>query len=283
MAKYSESAAFNVTEVLHLRSSDGECINNSGDLSKLVKKMPKLRCLHIEHTPLASGENGDLNNDRGVFFHLPSSLEELSITQCGLEDDNVLDSVVSYFRTKASTTTTKINPRDFSLYVASNTLILKKLDLSNNFKMSDAQWARLINSLHNVKLEEIDLLTNHEDIYDVLIGTGSPVLAAVTRFLKSNTKLKVLKLSYFALGAPAQWAAFSSVLESHPCLEELEIQSYRSQNDNGVFDIMGDSLGLDHITNAIASNCKLKKVTIQFESFGQLESICRYSKDQIAR
>jgi hypothetical protein len=104
-----------------------------------------------------------------------------------------------------------------------------------------------------------------------LVGTGSPVLAAVTRFLKCNKKLKVLKLPYFELGALAQWVAFSSVLESHPCLEELEIELW-----GGNVNIRGDNVGLDHITNAIASNRKLKKVNIQFHSFGQLESICSY-------
>jgi hypothetical protein len=180
MAKCSESTAFNVTETLRLESSKG--IEYNGDLSNLLKKMHKLRCLDIENLSIASDaggeseglEDGDSTYGRGAFFHLPSSLEELRINYC--ENEDVLDSLVSYFRTKASTTTTKINPRDFSLYVVNN-IPLKKLDLSRNSCVSDAQWVRLINSLHNVKLEEIDLMDIEYEVDDSLVGTGSPVLA----------------------------------------------------------------------------------------------------------
>jgi hypothetical protein len=114
-------------------------------LAKLVKRMTRLRCFGItlmwlppsEDDSDSDGPNdADSDTDKDVFFHdfffhLPS-LEELKVTDCGLENDKVFNSVVSYLGTKASMTQiTKINPRDFSLYVV-NSISLKKLDLSGS-------------------------------------------------------------------------------------------------------------------------------------------------------
>jgi hypothetical protein len=128
-------------------------------------------------------------------LQLPSTLEELKLTDCGLENDHVFNSMVSYLSTKKSMT--RINPRDFSLYVMDNPL--KKLDLSGNYNLSTEQWVQLFQSLRNVKLGELNMLRIEliDEVENDLIGTGSPILVEVTRFLKRNKMLKVLKLPYF--------------------------------------------------------------------------------------
>ncbi|KAL7506910.1 hypothetical protein ACHAXN_006695, partial [Cyclotella atomus] len=151
MAKFPESHQFNVTEKLQLVGSGRE---DCSDLAKLVKKMPRLRCLDIEDICPASvktdsdeATDGDLDSEKDLFLHMPSSLEELKIT------DN---SLISYLSTKKCMT--RINPRDFSLYTEDKSP-LKKLDLAgkNNY-LSTEQWARLFQSLHNINLEELSMV-----------------------------------------------------------------------------------------------------------------------------
>jgi hypothetical protein len=76
---------------------------------------------------------------------------------------------------------------------------LKKLDLSGNYNLSTEQWVQLFQSLRNVKLGELNMLRIEliDEVENDLIGTGSPILVEVTRFLKRNKMLKVLKLPYF--------------------------------------------------------------------------------------
>ena len=230
------------------------------DMVDLLRKMPDLRSLSIKTIVLES----ELLKD--ILANLPPKLQELKINQA-IQNKHELQ----HLRCSLSSST-KINPRNFSLYKSCNISSLKKLDLSENFGLPLEAWTALLKSIHETELEELNLLgcnTWHSDTTNDPLQ-ASELLAAVTRFLECNKKLRALRMHYIARVTPSSgWLAFSTALGTHPTLEELQIPfnnySPHTQTD--------DTDGLDHIVRGVTSNQRLKQVRLTIDSFDQLMAI----------
>lgn len=245
--------------------SDPKMIN---DVFELVQQNTSIKSLNLSENKNLGDDQVKklvqiLNTNR---FLNPLRLESLNLKGCNISDEGaklILDTITNH-----NTTISSIDLRDNPMSVANSCAILAQLKKNraanskykrwtigeDNIKSIDAEgMSHILRTVNECKLESLEFGS------EVTIDEGA--LKVLAEFLKTNTTLKSLKLSYRELG-PKEMEILAAGIKENKSIKSIDFSG------NG----MGDE-GIEILSGAIKRHPSLKSLSLRNNGIGDKGAI----------